>query len=70
MDQAVTQRPLTGASRVRSKARQCGISGKQSVLKMLPECVRYRCEFIVSGRKGPNHPGYIHSTPHTNRDAA
>jgi len=69
MDQAVTRRLLTGATRVHSQARPCVSTGGQSVLKMLPECVRCRCEFIVSGRKGPNHPGYTHSTPHTNLDA-
>jgi hypothetical protein len=69
MDQAVTRRPLTGALHLHSQARPCGISVRKGVLKMLPECVRYRCQFIVSGRKGPNHPGYIHSTPHTNPDA-
>ena len=69
MDQAVTRRLLTGAPRPQSQARPHESAGGQIVLKMLPECVRCRCELIVSGRKGPNHPGYTHSTPHTNLDA-
>jgi hypothetical protein len=66
MDQAVTRRLLSGPPRVQSQARPCESAGGQNMLKMLPECVKCRCKFIVSGRKGPIHPGYTQSTPHTN----
>jgi len=43
-------------------------NGPPRVQKVVPECVQYRCDFMLSENNGPNNPSCIDSTPHPNRN--